>query len=70
MKKEIKAVEVQPLAETAEVTVETVHPLKKSYMIVSNKSVDYENLTTFEAVSMSLVFVLSVAAGMAITLVS
>lgn len=68
MKKEINAVPEQ-LNEVAE-AVETVHPLQKTYMIVSNKTVDYEDLTTFEAVSMSLVFVLSVAAGLAMTMLS
>jgi hypothetical protein len=41
----------------------TVHPLHKSYMLISSKHVDYENITAFEAVSMSLALVLSVTIG-------
>jgi hypothetical protein len=66
MKKEMEAVN-QP---NVEEVVDTVHPLKKNYMIVSTKTVDYDNLTAFEAVSMSLVFVLSITAGTLISLVS
>lgn len=40
-----------------------VHPLQKSYMFVSKKHVDYENLDAFEAVSLSLVMILAVTAG-------
>ena len=41
----------------------SVHPLQKSYTIVSDRHVDYNNLTAFEAVSLSAVFVLAVIAG-------
>ena len=40
-----------------------VHPLTKSYMFVSKRHVDLENLTAFEAVSMSLVAVLAITVG-------
>ena len=40
-----------------------VHPLRKHYYIVSKKAVDYENLSAFEAVSMSAVFLLALTAG-------
>ena len=50
-------------SKAAEAVVENVHPLKKSYMLVSNRHVDFENLTAFEAVSMSTVFVLAVIVG-------
>ncbi|MCC2631892.1 MAG: hypothetical protein K0S20_591 [Patescibacteria group bacterium] len=46
-----------------QVEEKTVHPLQKSYMIVSKRHVDYENLTAFEAMSMSAVFVLAVTVG-------
>ncbi len=52
---------------TASITNESaetqVHPLMKSHMLISTKHVDYENITAFEAVSMSLVLVLSVLIG-------
>jgi hypothetical protein len=38
----------------------TVHPLHKSYTLISTKHVDYDNLTAIEAVAMSLALVLSV----------
>lgn len=40
-----------------------VHPLKKSYTLISTKHVDYDNLTAIEAVTMSLALVLSVTIG-------
>ncbi|HSI20805.1 MAG TPA: hypothetical protein VLA04_03865 [Verrucomicrobiae bacterium] len=40
-----------------------VHPLKKSYTFVSSKHVDVENLSYFEAASMSLALVLAVTIG-------
>lgn len=42
---------------------EAVHPLKKSYMFISSKHVDYNNLTYLEAASMSLALVLAVTIG-------
>jgi hypothetical protein len=39
------------------------HPLQKSYMFVSKGHVDYNNLSAFEAVSMSAVMVLAVLVG-------
>jgi hypothetical protein len=50
-------------AVNAAVETKTVHPLMKSYTFVSKKHVDYNNLSAFEAVSMSAVFVLAVIAG-------
>lgn len=46
-----------------------VHPLQKSYMLVSNRHLDYENLSAFEAVSMSAVLVLSVFVGVLSTVI-
>lgn len=43
--------------------VQEVHPLQKSYMFVSKKHVDYENLDAFESVAMSIVLFLTVLAG-------
>lgn len=40
-----------------------VHPLNKSYMFVSTKHVDYNNLSYLEAASMSLALVLAVTIG-------
>lgn len=49
-----------------EVTAEpTVHPLLKSHMFVSKKHINLEDLSAFEATSMSLVLVLAVLAGVA-----
>lgn len=56
MKKQIVAQEV--VAQTNE-----AHPLQKSYMVVSKKHVNYDNLSAFEAVSMSAVMVLAVLVG-------
>jgi len=47
-----------------------VHPLKKSYTFVSTKHVDYENLSYFEAASMSLALVLAVTSAVIQTIVS
>lgn len=60
MKKEEKVV-AEPIAEVE--AVAAVHPLQKSYMFVSKKHVDYENLDAFEAISLSLVMILAVTAG-------
>lgn len=46
-----------------EVTAQAVHPLQKSYMVVSKRHVDYNNLSVFEAVSMSAVMALAVLVG-------
>lgn len=42
---------------------EAVHPLKKSYMFISSKHVDYNDLSYLEAASMSLALVLAVIVG-------
>jgi hypothetical protein len=39
---------------------QAVHPMHKSYTLISTKHVDYNNLTAIEAVAMSLALVLSV----------
>jgi hypothetical protein len=44
--------------------VDAVHPLKKSYTLVSTKHVDYEQLNAIEAVSMSLALVMAVLIGL------
>lgn len=49
-------------------TAQAVHPLQKSYKVISTGHVDYDNLSAFEAVAMSLALVLSVTAGVAINL--
>lgn len=49
--------------ETKNVEQAAVHPLKKSYTFVSNRHVDYDKLTAFEAISMTAVFVLAVTVG-------
>ncbi len=58
MKKQIVAPEV-----SVEAPAKEVHPLMKSYKLVSKTHVDYDNLSAFEAVSMSAVFVLAVLVG-------
>jgi hypothetical protein len=50
------------------VEAQAVHPLKKSYTIVSTKHVDYENLQAFEAISMTAVFVMAITAGVLLPL--
>jgi hypothetical protein len=40
-----------------------VHPLKKSYMFISSKHVDMNDLTYLEAASMTLALVLAVTIG-------
>jgi hypothetical protein len=52
---------VQAVATTQEES--PVHFMRKQRMLVSTKTVDYDNLTTFEAVTMSAVFVLAVLVG-------
>jgi hypothetical protein len=42
---------------------QAVHPMKKSYTLVSTKHVDFDNLTAFEAVSMTMALVLAVLIG-------
>ena len=39
------------------------HPLTKSYMIVSTRHIDLNNLDAFEAISMSAVFMLAITLG-------
>lgn len=62
--------------ETKEATVEVgveevkVHPLHKSYMFISSKHVDYNNLNAIEAVTLSLALVLSVTIGVLSTIVT
>ena len=59
MKKQIAAQGV-----TEGVTAEkSVHPLQKSYMIVSTGHVDYNNPSAFEAASMTVALVLAVLVG-------
>ena len=54
----------QVAAQSAEIEeVQKVHPLQKSYTLVSKKHVNYNDLTTFEAVSMSAVAVLAILVG-------
>ena len=42
---------------------EDVHFMRKQRMLISTKAVDYDNLTTFESITMSAVFVLAVLVG-------
>jgi hypothetical protein len=42
---------------------DSVHPMKKSYTLISTKHVDYENLSYFEAAAMSLALVMAVTIG-------
>lgn len=44
-------------------TNSSVHPMHKSYTLVSSKHVDLENLSAFEAVTMSLALVMAVSAA-------
>jgi|GEM_PF-6729520 len=37
----------------------TVHPLQKSYTLISTKHVDFDNLTAIESVAMAFVLVLA-----------
>jgi len=37
----------------------TVHPLQKSYTVISTKHVDFDNLTAIEATAMAFVLVLA-----------
>jgi len=55
------SVEVAEMSNSVEET--KVHPLQKSYMLVSTKHVDYNDLTAFEAISLTAVFVLAVLVG-------
>jgi hypothetical protein len=57
--------------ETAPQAVEqapAVHPLKRTYRFVSKKDVDYHNLTAFEAISMTAVFLLAITTGVVYSL--
>ena len=49
-------------------SAESVHPLMKEYHFISNKNVNYEDLTAFEAGAMALVFILSIATGVIMSL--
>jgi len=60
--RKIQAQEAEPVA--------VVHPMLKQHFIVSDKVVNYENLTAFEAVTMSAVFFLAVFAGVLTTTLS
>ena len=55
---------VEPIVEEVK-----VHPLQKSYKFISTKHVDYDNLSAFESVALSLVLVLSVTVGALMPLV-
>ena len=62
MKKEAAvALNVEQIAVSNE--VEIVHPLKKSYTLISTKHVDYENLNAFEAVTLSVALFMAVTIG-------
>jgi len=54
-------VEVAEMSNSVE--EQKVHPLQKSYMLVSTKHVDYNDLTAFEAISLTAVFTLAVLVG-------
>jgi hypothetical protein len=56
-----QAIATEAVAEQPEVS--KVHPMKKSYMFISTKHVDYDKLTAFEAVSMTTVMVLAILVG-------
>lgn len=58
---------VQGAVQSAE--TQKTHPLMKSYMFVSTKHVDYNDLSAFEAISMSLVLVLAATVGTVMTMV-
>lgn len=49
--------------ENTNVGEQNVHPMQKSYTLISTKHVDYDNLNAIEAVSMSLALVLAVTFG-------
>jgi hypothetical protein len=59
----MKKATVSNVDQTTEPVADAVHPLKKSHMVISSKHVDYENLTSFEAVTMSMALVLAVLSG-------
>ena len=63
MKKEIHEVEESQVKTGEEQQEAKVHPLQKSYMFVSTKHVDYNDLSAFEAISLSAVFVLAITVG-------
>lgn len=52
---------IEPQVQVAEEA--KVHPLQKSYKLISSKHLDYDNLDAFESVALSLVLVLSVTVG-------
>jgi len=64
----MKKVEAQAVEQ--ESAAQEPHFLHKQHLIVSKKTVDYNNLTAFEAVSMSAVFVLAVLVGVVSTTVA
>jgi len=45
-----------------------VHPMLKQHYLVSSKSVNYEDLSAFEAAAMALVFLLAVTTGVLMSL--
>lgn len=66
----MKNVEIPPVDVPVETPEEAkVHPLQKSYKFISTKHVDYDNLSAFESVALSLVLVLSVTVGALMPLV-
>ena len=56
--------EVAPKVEA----VDTVHPLRKEYRVISSKSVNYEDLSPFEAITIGATFVLAITAGVLMSL--
>jgi len=52
-----------PQVQSNEAAQQVKDTLQKSYMFVSTKHVDYNNLSAFESASMSLVMVLAVLIG-------
>jgi len=59
------------MANTANPVVESVetaeHPMQKSYMFVSSRHVDYDNLTAFESITMSITLGLAVTLGVLVS---
>lgn len=53
----------QVIEVVSNVEVVPVNPMQKSYTLVSTKSLDYNDLSAFEATVMSVALVLAVIAG-------
>ena len=65
--KKIQATQTEPVVSSVE-NEPTVHPLQKSYMFISSRHVEYNNLTALEAVSMTAVLALAVMVGVTSTM--